>query len=113
MSATRRVIKPIRSLAAFSTEPMRVDAGLQKAFLKSVKPVPVKDNNKEKKDASVEKKDEKRKVAVEPLQCPGSCLTPQPKPQDLFVKLQPSEQPARVCSQNMRGGSRRRRLQRH
>ena len=95
---------------AFSTEPMRVDPGLQKAFLKSVKPVPMKDNNKEKKDASVEKKDEKRKMAVEPSVAPRVVPNPAAQAADLFVKPNPRAT-YKVRSENMRGGSRRRRVQ--
>ena len=108
LSATRRIIKPVRPLVAFSTEPMRVDPGLQKAFLKSVKPVPMKDNNKEKKDASVEKKEEKRKMAVEPSVAPRVVPNPAAQAADLFVKPNPQsnlqEFAPRICVVGVGGG---------
>ena len=110
LSAARRVrVAYVSPVAAFSSEPMRVDGSLQKAFLKSVKPAPFKEDKEEKKAVSGPTKDEKKKVVT-----PGapimSNVMPNPAVQaaDLFVKTNIEsnlqEFAPRICVVGVGGG---------
>jgi hypothetical protein len=108
LSATRRVRVPVRPAAAFSTEPMRVDPGIQKAFLKSVKPVPMKDGGSEKKKTSIEVKVEEKKMVSGPSVAPKATPNPAAQAADLFVKpdIQSNLQEfaPRICVVGVGGG---------